>query len=284
MARYEGWREADARARLWKGRPPHSTRRLGWWSKTPFSELKSVLARQAQTRAVGAAGDVGSGEEPLGGEARRLTASRRPGLWPRELGWAPGLPGSRGRELPGEEPPSDDRQAPRTGGRRQHALGSRCPRAQAGLGGRGLPLSPASGASPPSLACGGTTPVSAVALSLCVGPLPVRTQALGFRACPNRAGPPSISVKTLFPCSHVSGLGSEHIIWGGWGVDTAQPASPLRQGPAGKLGCRGSQWERGQPRPRETGHPVPGPRQARIHQTLDSPRHVTPISCVPTCR
>lgn len=284
MARYEGWREADARARLWKGRPPHSTRRLGWWSKTPFSELKSVLARQAQTRAVGAAGDVGSGEEPLGGEARRLTASRRPGLWPKELGWAPGLPGSSGGELPGEEPPSDDRQAPRTGGRRQHALGSRCPRAQAGLGGRGLPLSPASGASPPSLACGGTTPVSAVALSLCVGPLPTRTQALGFRARPNRAGPPSISVKTLFPCSRVSGLGSERIIWGGgWGVDTAQPASPLRQGPAGKLGCRGSQGERGKPRPRETGHPVPGPRQARIHQTLDSPRHVTPMSCVPTC-
>lgn len=67
-------------------------------------------------------------------------------------------------------------------------------------------------------------------------------------------------------------------------MDTAQPASPLRQGPAGKLGCRGSQGERGKPRPRETGHPVPGPRQARIHQTLDSPRHVTPMSCVPTCR
>lgn len=139
MARYEGWHEADVWARLWKGRPPHSTRRPGWWSKTPFSELKTVLARQAQTRAVGAAGDMGSGEEPLGGEARRLTASRRPGLWLRELGWAPGLPGSRGGELPGEEPPSDDRQAPQTGGRRQHALGSHCPRAQAGLGGRGLP-------------------------------------------------------------------------------------------------------------------------------------------------
>lgn len=249
MARYEGWREADARARLWKGRPPHSTRRLGWWSKTPFSELKSVLARQAQTRAVGAAGDVGSGEEPLGGEARRLTASRRPGLWLKELGWAPGLPGSRGRELPGEEPPSDDRQAPRTGGRRQHALGSRCPRAQAGLGGRGLPLSPASGASPPSLACGGTTPVSAVALSLCVGPLPVRTQALGFRARPNRAGPPSISVKTLFPCSRVSGLGSERIIWGGGGewtqLSLRHPCDRGRQASSGVGAPSGREENRG---------------------------------------
>lgn len=61
-AHYKGWREADAWARFWKGRPPHRTRRLGWWPKEPFLDLQLVFAQQKQTRGVGATGEVGSGE------------------------------------------------------------------------------------------------------------------------------------------------------------------------------------------------------------------------------